>query len=157
MSPANEPDDKKEPEVAEPELVETPEPPIEPPPVTVEDITSLEERRERRWLMLIVYFLMALAVAILVVFGGRWAYRAITHKNKPATTNQPAGNNVPQEPTTTPTTPITPTPTAQPGTTTPSQTAQLPNNGPGNIAAIFIGTALAVSALHYLYSLRRQN
>lgn|SRR3989338_1682345 len=153
MSPADEPDETKE-----PEITKTPEPIVEPtPPVTVEDIASLEERRERRWLMLIVYFLMALAVAILVVFGGRWAYRAITHNDKPATTNQPAGNNVPQQPSPTPSTPATPTP--QP-TTTPSQTTQttqLPNNGPGDIAAIFIGTTVIVGGLHFIYNLRKQN
>lgn len=171
MSPAEEADKSKqdeEPKAEERSVATEPvEPAIEPtpasaPPLTVEDITSLEERHERRWLVLIFYFLMALAIAILVVFGGRWVYRAITHKNKPTTTHQPAGNNVPQQPTapSTPTTPTTPTTTPQQGTTAPSQTSQtsrLPDNGPGNIASIFIGTAVIVGGLHYMISLRRAN
>lgn len=160
MSPANEPDESKELEVPE---AETPEPAVEPtPPVTIEDIASLEERRGRRWLMLIVYFLMALAVAILVVFGGRWAYRAITDKDKkPPTTEQPSGSGTQPAPTAPPAAPTpTPTPTPSPSPTTPTppsspQTTQLPDNGPGNIAILFVGVALVTGGLHYIYSLRR--
>ena len=160
MSPANEPD-----KIKEPETVEAPEVEVQPtPPITVEDIASIEEHRERRWLMLIVYFLMALAVAILVVFGGRWLYRTVAHKNKPATTTQqtsnPPAGGTPQQPTASPSTPTTPTPTPQQGTPAPrptTQASQLPNNGPGDVLAIFVGTALAVGGLHYILTLRRSS
>ncbi|MBX4190828.1 hypothetical protein KW794_01950, partial [Candidatus Saccharibacteria bacterium] len=33
----------------------------------------------------------------------------------------------------------------------------LPNNGPGNVIAIFAGSTLAAAGLHYIISLRRFN
>lgn len=158
MSPADEKDksvdNQKDDETKEIEEVPTTAPPLTVP---IEDPT-FEEHTGRRWLMLFVYFVLALAVAILVVFGGRFVYRAITD-NKPAT--QPAGDQTPQQPGNTP--PTTPQPASAPApapTSAPSQPTtqptQLPNNGPGAVLAIFVGTAIVVSGLHYLYNLRRQ-
>ncbi|OGL35220.1 hypothetical protein A3F65_04230 [Candidatus Saccharibacteria bacterium RIFCSPHIGHO2_12_FULL_47_16b] len=164
MSPADEadkPKDEQEPKPQEPAEeqvvpVERPAPPVESMTgISIEEIPDLSGGPGRRILMLIVYFLMALAVAVLVVFGGRWLYKTITKKDQPATTNQPAGNNVPQQPSPTPTTPTTPTPRPAPTPSQTSQTSQLPNNGPGDIAAIFVGTAIAIGGLHYVISLRR--
>ncbi len=131
----------------EPEVPQAPpEPPQAPPPL------DFEEHRERRWLMLLVYFLVALAVAVLVVLGGRWAYRSLTHKNKPAPV-QPAGDQTPQPPASTPTpSPATPQPSTPQGS---DQAAQLPNNGPGDVIALFIGVSIIVAGLHYIVSLRR--
>ena len=36
-----------------------------------------------------------------------------------------------------------------------SNPSQVSNTGPGNVAAIFVGTSLAVAGLHYLISVRR--
>lgn len=173
MSPA---DDKDKPDVEinieaeqpRPEEPKAEAPEVAPPlpVIPVDPLSDLEEERQgRRWLMLIVYFLMALAVAILVVVGGRWIYRSVTDKNEPApttTTNQPAGQNVPQAPGASQP-PQSPDSQPSDSGTAPApgqgntQAGQLPDNGPGNIAALFVGVALVTGGLHYIYSLRRQN
>ena len=99
--------------------------------------------------MVALYIILALLVATVVVFAGRWIYQQITDK-KPA---PPAGTGQGQAPAPPePTQPTTPSPGGQP-----SAGGQLPNNGPGDVVALFVGTAIVVGGLHYLYSLRRQS
>lgn len=106
------------------------------------------------WLRLVVYGLAAFVVAIALVFGGRWLYRSIHH----------SPGQVVQQPSNTPklTTPKSP-PSPSSGSQTPSNTSpspnsntKLPQNGPGDVVALFVGTSLAAAGLHYLFQLRRQ-
>lgn len=123
-------------------------PPITPPPT----IHEFEETQGRRWPMVVAFIILAFLVALAVVFAGRWLYNILTDKKPtpPPSNNVPAPPNNPNKPTT-PAPAPTPTPTPTP------QATQLPNNGPGSVLAIFVGTAVVIGGLHFLYNLRRQN
>jgi cytoskeletal protein RodZ len=150
----------------------------------------------KRWVVLIVYIVLALVVATLVVFAGRWVYHKVSNNSEPTpTTIAPQGVNQgsksapnsasPTSPSTSPapgasptptsgTTPVpsgspsgksaTPTPAPTPSTnksgnvgkTTPTPTpTSLPNNGPGEDIAIFLGVTFAAASLHFIVSLRK--
>jgi len=134
---------------------------VSTPPPVVPPISPAEfhEHQGRRWPAILMYLILALLVAALVVFAGRWIYRSATHQssktNKPASSNQ---SRTPSLPPATSQTPATGAGSTQSQTTgQPAANSQLPNNGPGDVVAIFIGTALAVGGLHFLYNLRKQN
>jgi cytoskeletal protein RodZ len=143
-----------------------------------------EESPAKRWLTLLVYLVLALAVAVLVVLAGRWVYHKVhntsgpnptavtpqgsqntlsspnSSKNPapaptPAPSSSNAGNSNPVRPGSNPPTP-NPTPLPASGKSTPAPSpSTLPNNGPGDMAALFIGSSLAGAALHYLVILRK--
>ncbi len=117
-------------------------PPVVPPP----DMQEFHEDGGRRLPMIILYIILAFLVAVLVVFAGRWVYKKVTHKDKPSVPVKTQPMKTPSLPTGNP----TPAPSA-----TPTTNGQLPNNGPGDVVALFVGTALVIGGLHYLYSLRR--
>jgi hypothetical protein len=101
--------------------------------------------------MFFIYILVALAFAILVVLFGRWVYHRIHKSNQPApSTNQ---TNV------TPATPSTPqnqSPNPNPNTSQSNpQPTQVANTGPGNVIALFVGTAILVGGIHFVLSVRR--
>ncbi len=133
---------------------ETPEltPPEAPPPL----VTPPDETEERHWRSLAIYAILALLVAIGVVFGGRWIYHQF---NKPAT--KPAPTRPTSPPSTAPSTPTKPSPTPSPipstsqGQPAAGQGGQIANTGPGDVVAIFIAASLAAAALHYIITLRR--
>lgn len=122
-------------------------PPAAPPP-----LVTPSERRFRGTPSVVAYLALALIVVLAVVFGGRWIYNQTrdTEEEKPAPTTEPA----PQ--------PAQPQPPSDnqgaqqpPAGTQPSD--ELANTGPGETAAIAIGTAIAVAGLHYIISLRRSS
>lgn len=169
MSPADDPKNTPVP-ASEPDksaVLINDEPKIEEEPAdTLADIEGLDfsEHHHRRWLMLVFYFVLALAVAVLVVIGGRFIY----HKVHKTNTVAPAGN-VPSNTTAPSTAPQAPNPPANQNQTNTNQgtssspssgqtaqtPSQLPNNGPGDVVALFLGTALIVGGLHFIYQLRR--
>jgi cytoskeletal protein RodZ len=136
-------------------------PPLEP---AVEEDHLLtdggDKHMARKWLQLIGYILMALIIALILVFGVRWIYRSVTHKSDTSTTStqdqsQYPNNTTPQPGTTkTPTTTPTTAPTTTPSTSSTS-TTNLPNNGPGDVVAIFLASSIAAAGLHYIISVRR--
>jgi len=121
---------------------------IQPPTIKNE----LRAREGRRWLIIIMYLLAALIIAAAVVFLGRWIYRSATHDNtKKGTSVTQVQQQTPKQPATT----GTGKPNgqaAQSGATTPNS---LPNNGPGNLVAVFVVSAVAAGSLHYVVK-RRQ-
>lgn len=136
-----------------------PSPPLVAPVVPPVSAYEFHKHEGRRWPTIIIFFVLALVVAALVVFGGSWVYKKITGSDTKLIKPAPAGQN--QTP------PVPPAATTQPSgsvggpgtnqTPTPAQNSQLPNNGPGDVVALFVGTALVVGGLHFLYSLRKQN
>jgi hypothetical protein len=109
------------------------------------------------WLRLVATVLGAIILIAIIVLLARWIYHASHHKavgttstsqTPKASTNlkvsgQAAGstdNNTASSSTNT--NPATPNP-------------QITNTGPGNVAAIFVGSSLAAAGLHYIISLRR--
>lgn len=141
--------------------------PVEPTPrpesiITIPELhEETHEHEGRRWPVITMYMAMALVVAAIVVLAGSWIYKKATHQspkvNKPVSGNQGQGPAAP--PTNTPASnPPSGASSNQNTQTTPTTpNGQLPNNGPGDVIAIFIGTALAVGGLHFLYNLRKQN
>jgi hypothetical protein len=113
---------------------------------------EFHEREGRRWPVILIYTVLAFLVAVAVVFAGRWIYHKTTHQTTKTTKPEAADTSklpaVPSGSTSANTNPSTTQ------NTTPAS-GQLPNNGPGDVVAIFVGTALAVSGLHYIYTLRR--
>ena len=137
-------------------LTTTPAVPVMPPVSPNE----FHEYEGRRWPVILMYIVLAFAVALLVVFAGRWVYHKTTHQTakttKPETSDSnklppapPTGNQQPNSGST--------TSSSASGTSQNQTTGQLPNNGPGSIAAIFVGTAAVVGGLHFLCNLRKQN
>ena len=108
------------------------------------------ERRDRSgvaWLLALGTLMVTLVVAFGLFFGGRWAYRKIANRDKPAETSQTAQNGEQQEvgsdsdgstSTPTPSTSSPSTGTSSTSTSTPSPasstagatTTSLPNTGP---------------------------
>jgi hypothetical protein len=111
------------------------------PPLT----TEFHEHDGRRWPTIIVYLIIALFVAALIVLVSRTIYRSFHHSQPEPTPT----TNIPQEPAT-----DTTKKTTKP-TSTSSNTAPVPNTGPGDTVALFVGTALVAGGLHYLYQLRK--
>ena len=137
-----------------------------------------EESTAKRWVTLLIYIVLALAVAVLVVLAGRWVYHKVH--------NTSGSNPVPVAPQGTSQGVISPNDTnkSQSGSSSGSSgsggsksnnsnstnntnnsggtTARpspspdnLPNNGPGDVAALFVGSSLVASGLHYIVSQRR--
>ncbi len=138
---------------------------LPPPAAPVTPLVSpheFHERKSRRWPVILMYIILAFVVALLVVLAGRWIYRTATHQT--AKTTKPGTSDNNKLP------PAAPTGNQQPGSGATNSSAssaptagqnqtngKLPNNGPGNVAAIFVGTAIVVGGLHFLYNLRKQN
>ena len=131
-------------------------PPAAPPPI----VSDFNRPERSQWARLAAYLALALIIVGAVVLGGRWLYNNSkdNEPQKPA----PTVNDTPKkEPTTTKKKPTQPT--RQPSTTATGQDEQasgerareLANTGPGEVAAIFAGTALAAASLHYIVQLRR--
>lgn len=130
-------------------------PPADPPPAErVINSEHVETQSTRPPVLRIIAAIVIIAIlAFLILLFARWLYHKIHHSASTdtggATLNVPehpsgAGNQNPAQP--------------QPSTTTPPSTSNsLPNNGPGNVAAVFAASALAAAGLHYIISLRRFN
>jgi cytoskeletal protein RodZ len=132
----------------------------------------------RRIITLLIYVVLALAVAALVVFAGRWIYHKVSNNDSnpapttistPSTSQKSTSSPPTASPTPTskaPTTYTSPQPTTPPSSSTkskPSTTSPtastptpttLPNNGPGEIIALFIGTSFVAAFLHFTIKLR---
>lgn len=93
----------------------------------------------------LIGFIVIVAIIVGLVFGARAIYHA-THKNKTqtgqTTVQRPGSNNKS---------------TSSAGKSSSSSAAakNVPNTGPGNVAAVFITASLAAAASHYIVSLRR--
>jgi cytoskeletal protein RodZ len=116
--------------------------------------------------------LIGLILVVLIVLLARWIYHRVHHAtvntpsvNAPAQPNNsspltvngssPAASGSTRPGTSNPPA-STPAPSSSSTPNTPSSTAgTLPNNGPGDVAAIFAGTSLAAAGLHYIISVRR--
>jgi hypothetical protein len=109
--------------------------------------------------------LVGLILIVLIVLLARWIYHKAHHASEttppPSTTlkvpsntsNKNTGASRPSSGT-----PQTASPNNSPNPPASSSTnQQLTNTGPGDIAAIFVGTTLAAAGLHYILSLRRFN
>ncbi|HSW78798.1 MAG TPA: hypothetical protein VLF88_02165 [Candidatus Babeliales bacterium] len=119
-------------------------------------------------LRMILFFLLAVVIVILFVLLARWIYHSVQDSGKNPTTTSSGQTtlspNVSKEQSTqsqqntqssgnvnAPTSPNNPT-TGSSGTKTNNT---LPNNGPGDVAAVFVGASLAAGGLHYLIKVRR--
>lgn len=131
-----------------------------------------QETTERRWPTLIGYMLLALLVASFVVLGGKWVYNRFAgsadETPKPVkidTESKKAGTENEDKKTATNENANNSSESGQNGSaenknesTNPSPTpSSLPNNGPGEVIALFVGSSLAAAGLHYIVSLRRLN
>lgn len=145
----------------EKQIRDLPEPTVPEPTSQPEPVVHVMHEQDKRHLPTLVgYILAAFLVAIAVVWFGRWLYQKTTHKI-PQPTPAANTNKVPAQPTNNP--PANSTSSGSSTNVSPgsgSNTAtnsQLPNSGPGDVVAIFIGASVVVGGLHYIYSLRRSS
>jgi uncharacterized membrane protein YraQ (UPF0718 family) len=110
-----------------------------------EELTGVdvpEVHSSRNWLLLAAYFLAGLIVAVGVVFAARYIYQQTRdEEKKPVTANntpapQPSADGTPSTP---------PSPQNRPPTP-----STLPNNGPENVAALFVLSSIAAGGVHYM-------
>jgi hypothetical protein len=138
---------------------------IQPPPHT--EATKIElpadqpalptGQEGRSWPLLALYGVAALLIAVGIVFGARAIYHHSKNKNGPTITQPSDTTKAPSQ--TSLTTPSTNQPSTGSNTTnnsaSSSSSGNLPNNGPGSVAAVFVGTSLLAGGLHYIITLRR--
>ena len=121
------------------------------------------------WLRTLVAILVGLVLVVLIVLLARWIYHKSHHavvgtsntsqqsaaksSAKTASNAQPATNG---SGTSQPTSSSSGSAATRPSTNSTSPNSQITNTGPGDVAAIFIGTSLAAASLHYIVSIRRQ-
>ena len=111
-----------------------------PPPVIK---TEFHEMVGRRWPLIALHLLAALIIATSVVYLGRWIYRSSVHTTKtPGKLKNISLKQTSQSPS-----------GSQPAAN--SATNNLPNNGPGNLVAVFGVTAASAGSLHYVIKRRR--
>jgi len=109
----------------------------------------------------ILWALAAVVLIFLLVLFARWVYHATrnnTATTPPTTVRAPTRSST-EEKNQARENRQSDNQTATNNTENPSNTgnnSQLPNGGPGDIAAIFAGSSFAAAALHYIVSLRRQ-
>lgn len=118
----------------------------------------------RNWLRLVGMVIVAIIIAILLIFAARWIYNAITDNDarRPGTGQQADDDELPTRPgeeknktDSKPVTSSTNTGT-QPGSQPSGTSGQLPNSGPAHVAAVFAGSSLAGASLHYILSRKRK-
>jgi hypothetical protein len=138
-----------------------------------------EESPAKRWLTLLVYLVLALAVATLVVLAGRWVYHKVHNTSgpnpvavkpqgsqntlsspnasktpAPAPSSSSTGNSAPVRPGSGP----NPTPPPASGKSAPAPAPSpgaLPNNGPGDIMTLFVVSSFVAGGLHYMINSRK--
>jgi cytoskeletal protein RodZ len=106
--------------------------------------------------------LVGLILIVLIVLLARWIYHKAHHASEnvppsttlkvPASSSKPTNNNAQPQPGTG--TPPTASPNNASNPPTGSNT-QITNTGPGDVAAIFVGTTLAAAGLHYILNVRK--
>ena len=129
------------------------------------DPSGSDDGNGRNLLRLAGMILAAIIVGVLLILAAKWVYNSVTDndsrqgiveptgekKKSPSTTEKPAaGSNG---------TTTAPQPSAsnpQPATQTPrTGSQQLPNSGPGQVAAVFAGSGAIAAGAHYILSRRR--
>lgn len=111
---------------------------------------------------IIAAILAGIILIVLIVLLARWIYHSAHHaavtpppstslKTPAASSNNNANGATPSSGT-----PPTASPNNPPSAPS-SSSPQITNTGPGDVAAIFAGTALAAAGLHYIVQLRRTN
>lgn len=128
-----------------------------------------ESSNAKRWLTLLIYIVVALAVAVLVVLAGRWLYHQVhdtsspnpapvapksTDQGKKAAPNSSSGSKPGSNQSGGSKSGGT---SSNNGNKPAPSPGALPNNGPGDVIALFIGSSLAAAGLHYAIALRRAN
>jgi hypothetical protein len=134
-------------------------------------------RPGRRWPVLVVYIIAALLVATAVVFAGRWVYHKVSNSDKTTSVSTregikstnpspqaPAQSAEPKNPSGNSGTAAPPSSSSRPSATTPPSKSSsppspspgsLPNNGPGEVIALFIVSSVAAAGLHYVVTTKR--
>lgn len=145
---------------------ELPEPTVPKSTPQLEPVVHVMNEKQKRHLPTLVgYILAAFLVAIAVVWFGRWLYQKTTHKTtQPAPTantskvpDQPTNNTTAGQTTSGSPTFTSSTNTNNNSTSNTSTNSQLPNSGPGDVIAIFIGASVVFGGIHYLFSLRHSS
>ena len=152
-----------------PELEPLSQPPadisVPTPPPALPQVPQYEyhdeyhEHEGRRWPVVLMYVVLAFLVAATIVFTGRWVYQKVSNNNakpaSPTTTPQTQGQGAASSP---PADPLPSSPAASANQNVPvAINGQLPNNGPGDVLAIFVGTAVLIGGVHFIYNLRKKS
>jgi uncharacterized membrane protein YraQ (UPF0718 family) len=115
-------------------------------------IEEIYSRPVRRGPVVLVYLIGAAIVAVLLVFGIRWMFHALSGDNKD--TNTPgAGNKVPASPEKKHNSKNKTSKSSKPST---KNSNELANTGPGSVLGVFVASSIAAGGLHYIISVRKQ-
>lgn len=147
-------------------------------PQEVQDYYQSEKRQRAgvAGLLAVGTLIATVLLALGLFFGGRWVYRAVFDNDNADTTTQTETSDTPAQapdeapvpepsqasaPSPTPNTSQPAAPAPSTGTTpaaTPASTQarqqDMPDTGPGDVAAIFIGTVVAAATIHYVVTKR---
>jgi len=125
------------------------------------------------WLRALSMILVAIILVVLIVLFARWVYHKVNHQTVKApgisTTSTPSTSSTKANPESgaassgssssnsgqsSSSNTATNKPSSSSSTPT-NQTGQLPNNGPGNVATVFVGASLIAGGAHYVITTRR--
>jgi cytoskeletal protein RodZ len=141
-------------------------PPSAPPPI----VTQTRAREGRPWLALLVYLIIALAVAAIIVLGGRWVYHKVrnepaqetattstnkTAEQKAATEGEKSQSSSSSKKNSASSAGQSSSSESQSSSNSSQDAEELANTGPGQVVALFVTVTLAASGLHYIYRLRQ--
>lgn len=137
-----------------------------------ESQVEFQKTSDKRWPILAVYIVAALIIATGVVFGARWLYHTVSNSSNDnsskVTTQQdgnqkkaPSGQNnggSSDKSSGNKSSGGSATPPRQSGSKPSGASAggTLPNNGPGDVAALFVGTSFVAGGLHYYIARRKR-
>lgn len=114
--------------------------------------------RRPDWLTTPILVVIGVIIIVALVFLGRWIHHSLknsTPSPTTATTSQNPGQ-VPKQPGVT-TTPSNTSSGTNPQPSTSGSAAQLPNSGPGDVAAIFLASSFGAAGLHYIVRTRKNS
>lgn len=148
------------------ELIEPDSEPVVEREVVTDEPRTIPTREVRQFnspglLRGIILAIIAVIAVVLLILLARWIYHSVhnTSDTTPASGNltvqSPGASRQTANPQSSSSSNSSSSPSSA-GQSSASAKSSLPNNGPGDVAAVFAGASLAAAGLHYIISLRKQ-
>lgn len=115
------------------------------------------------WLLAFGTLVLTIVLALGLFFGGRWAFRKITHRGTSTVTitqqaneNSKANTGEDSKQQTSSDEAVTNSDTGSSSTSSPSSKSKTPDTGPGNVIAVFVLTSVVSAGSYYVFAYQRK-